>query len=58
MADDIYSEFEKNGIFDKKTGMKYRREILEVGSERDELKSVEKFLGRKTNNKYFLKKLK
>jgi Zn-dependent oligopeptidase len=58
MADDIYSEFKKKGIFDKKTGMKYRKEILEVGSSRDELKSVEKFLGRKSNNKAFFEKLK
>ncbi len=57
-ADDLFSEFEKNGIFDKKIGMKYRKEILEVGSSRDELESVEKFLGRKSNNKAFLKKLK
>jgi Zn-dependent oligopeptidase len=38
--------------------MKYRKEILEVGSSRDELKSVEEFLERKSNNKAFLKKLK
>lgn len=57
-ADDFFSEFKKNGIFDKKTGMKYRKEILEVGSSRDELESVEKFLGRKSNNKAFLEKLK
>ncbi len=57
-ADDIFSEFEKKGIFSKALGKKYRKEILAVGGERDEKKSVEKFLGRKSNNKAFLKKLK
>jgi thimet oligopeptidase len=54
-ADDIFSEFEKVGIYNKKIGKKYFKEILEVGSERDEKKSVEEFLGRKSNSKAFLK---
>ena len=57
MADDIFSVFKKTGLKNKKTGMRYRKEILEVGSSRDELKSVEKFLGRKFSNKAFLKKI-
>lgn len=58
MADDIFSVFKNTGLKNKKTGIKYREEILEVGSSRDELESVEKFLGRKFNNKAFLEKLK
>ena len=57
MAEDIFSEFKKAGILNKKIGQKYRKEILEVGSSRDELESVEKFLGRKTNNRAFLERL-
>lgn len=56
-AFDIFSEFKKNGIFDKKTGLKYKKEILEVGSSRDEMESLKKFLGRAPNNKAFLKSL-
>ena len=32
-----------------------RKEILEIGSSREEEDSVKKFLGRKVNNKAFLK---
>jgi Zn-dependent oligopeptidase len=56
-ADDIFSIFEKEGVYNKKIGGKYLREILEVGSSRDEEESVRKFLGRKSNNKAFLKKI-
>ena len=55
-ADDIFSEFKKAGIYNKKIGEKYLKNILEVGSQRDEKKSVEEFLGRKSNAKAFLKK--
>ncbi len=57
MADDIFSVFKDKGLKDKKIGMKYRKEILEVGSSRTELESVEKFLERKFSNKAFLKKI-
>lgn len=56
-ADDIFSEFERKGIYSKSVGKKYRKEILEMGSERGEKKSVEIFLGRKSNSKAFLKNL-
>ncbi len=57
-SDDIFSIFEKEGIYNKETGLKYRKEILEKGSEIDENKIVENFLGRKSNNKAFLKRFK
>ncbi len=56
-ADDVFSEFKKHGIFSKKIGMKYRKEILEVGGSRDEMESLKAFLGRKPNNKAFIKNI-
>lgn len=56
-AIDIYSEFKKGGITNKKIGKKYREEILAVGSSREEMKSLKAFLGRNPNNKAFLKKI-
>ena len=57
-ADDVFSKFKKNGIFNKKIGRRYRKEILEKGSERDEMESLKLFLGRKPNDKAFLRNLK
>ena len=56
-AQDMFSRFEKEGLLNKKTGTDYRKWILEKGSSMDELKLVESFLGRKSNNKAFLKSL-
>ena len=56
-AQDMFSVFDKNGIFDKKTGIRYRDIILASGSSRDELGLVKEFLGRDPNNKAFLKEL-
>ena len=41
----------------KEIGERYRKEILEVGGSRDESISVQKFLGRNSNNKAFLENL-
>jgi Zn-dependent oligopeptidase len=49
ISKDIYVEFKKVGIFDKKLGAKYRKEILEHGGSRDESESVFKFLEREVN---------
>ncbi len=51
ISKDIYSIFKNKNIFDKKLGEKYRKEILEQGSSRDETASAEVFLGRKINQK-------
>ncbi|MEA4910773.1 Oligopeptidase A [bioreactor metagenome] len=59
-AYDFYSEFEKvlkNEKRLKEIGRRYRKEILEVGGSREEMESVKRFLGRKPNNKAFLKKI-
>lgn len=56
-AQDMFSVFEKNGVMDKTTGTRYRKEILEKGATVPEIDMVEKFLGRKPNSKAFLKSL-
>ncbi len=56
-AEDVFSVFEEAGVFSKEVGMRYRKEILEYGAARDENVSTQAFLGRKSNNKAFLKSL-
>lgn len=38
-------------------GLRYRREILQPGGEREEMESLTKFLGRAPSNEAFMKKL-
>jgi thimet oligopeptidase len=47
----------KNVMTNKEIGMKWRREVLEKGSSEDESILIKKFLGRKPNNKAFLKEV-
>jgi thimet oligopeptidase len=56
-AEDMFTRFEKEGVLNPKTGRDYRRTILEKGSSVDEMELVEEFLGRKSNNKAFLKSI-
>ena len=56
-ASDMFLRFKKEGILNKKTGGDYKKYILQKGASREELKLVESFLGRKANNKAFLKEL-
>ena len=56
-AQDMFSVFQKNGVMDSATGIKYRKEILEKGSTAQEIEMVEKFLGRKPNSDAFLESL-
>lgn len=56
-ADDMFSRFAKEGILNPKTGREYRRWILEKGSSMEEMDLVRGFLGRKPNNKAFLKSI-
>ncbi|MGB2578356.1 thimet oligopeptidase [Elusimicrobium simillimum] len=57
IAQDFFSEFERNGIFNPEIGKKFRKEILSVGGTYDEEVIVEKFLGRKVSNKPFMKSI-
>lgn len=56
-AEDMFSLFQKNGVMDTATGIKYRKEILEKGGSVPETEMVEKFLGRKSNSDAFLESL-
>jgi thimet oligopeptidase len=55
-AKDCYSKF-ANATSVAAVGKKYRKEIFETGSSREEMVSLKKFLGRKPNNKAFIKEL-
>lgn len=57
IAEDFFSEFEKNGIFNQETGLKFRREVLEKGGTVDEEKMAENFLGRSVDNTPFLRSI-
>ena len=56
-AQEMFSIFKKNGVMDKATGIRYRKEILEKASTVPEIDMVEKFLGRKPNSEAFLESL-
>ena len=56
-AQDMFSVFEKNGIMDVKTGLKYRDIILSNGGSRDELEMVREFLGREPNQDAFFRSI-
>ncbi|GAA4005960.1 oligopeptidase A [Hymenobacter fastidiosus] len=56
-AEDMFSVFEKNGVMDQKTGLRYRDMILAKGGTDDEYQLVKAFLGREPNQEAFFKSL-
>jgi thimet oligopeptidase len=56
-AQDMFSVFEKNGIMDVNTGIKYRDIILSNGGSRDEFEMVVEFLGRQPNQDAFFESI-
>ena len=56
-AEDMFTRFAKEGILNPKTGQDYRKWILEKGSSMEEMDLVKGFLGRKPNNKAFIKSI-
>ena len=56
-SSDLFREFEKQGLFQAQLGLKYRKCILEPGNMKPNIKLIEGFLGRKPNQKAFLKRL-
>ncbi|MCV9386751.1 M3 family metallopeptidase [Reichenbachiella ulvae] len=56
-AQDMFTEFEKNGLRDTETGIRYRKLILANGNQRDIEEAVEEFLGRPSNNQAYIKSL-
>ena len=57
IAQDIFSCFEAEGLFNEELGAKLRKYIYTPGTVYDENEMVEKFLGRPYNDKAFLKSL-
>ena len=57
IAQDIFSCFEDEGLFNAELGAKLRKYIYTPGTVYDENEMVEKFLGRPYNDKAFLKSL-
>lgn len=56
-AADMFTRFKREGVFNTKTGEDYKKCILETGGSREEIEIVKDFLGRKPNNKAFLKEI-
>ncbi len=56
-AQDLFSVFQKNGVMDVATGIRYRKDILEKASTMEEMDMLRNFLGREPNNKAFLASL-
>ncbi len=56
-AQDMFTRFEKEGFSNAKTGMDYRKGILEPGSERQPFDLIKGFLGREPNEEAFLKSI-
>lgn len=56
-AQDMFTQFEENGLLDQATGKRYRDIILANGSQQDVVTAVETFLGRPSNNKAYIKSL-
>jgi Zn-dependent oligopeptidase len=56
-AQDLFSEFQKNGVMDVPTGIRYRKDILEKAATMDEMDMMRNFLGREPNNAAFLASL-
>ena len=56
-AADMFSLFQERGLLDPIMGRRYREEILEPGSSRDEAASLRRFLGREPNDRAFLRQL-
>ncbi|HEY4484461.1 MAG TPA: M3 family metallopeptidase [Candidatus Paceibacterota bacterium] len=56
-AADAFARFKKEGMLNSETGADYRKCVLEKGSSVEESKLIKGFLGRKPNNKEFLKEI-
>jgi thimet oligopeptidase len=56
-AEDMFTRFQGGKLLSSRVGAEYRKDILEPGNMKDPLALVTKFLGRKPNQKAFLRKL-
>ncbi len=56
-AEDMFSRFKAEGVLNPTLGRRYRVEILEKGSSRDEMESLKAFLGREPSEEAFLESI-
>lgn len=56
-GDDMFSVFEDEGMLSPEVGMRYRKEVLAMGSSRDAWDHLRAFLNREPNAEAFLKKM-
>lgn len=56
-AEDMFSRFKAEGVLNPVLGRRYRTEILERGSSRDEMESLKAFLGREPSENAFLESI-
>jgi len=56
-AQDMFSVFEKNGVMDMNTGIRYRKGILEIAGSVEEMDMLRRFLGREPNSDAFMRSL-
>jgi thimet oligopeptidase len=56
-AQDMFSVFQKNGVMDTNTGIRYRKDILEKAATEQEMDMLRNFLGREPNSNAFLESL-
>jgi Zn-dependent oligopeptidase len=56
-AEDMFSKFKAEGVLNPVLGRRYRVEILERGSSRDEMESLKAFLGREPDEDAFLESI-
>jgi len=56
-AQDLFSVFEKEGVLNTPTGIRYREDILQQGAQEEESFMLKHFLGREPNSTAFLKSL-
>ncbi len=54
---DMFSVFEDNGIFDQKTGKRFRDLVLKKGVSEDEYEMIQRFLGREPNDSAYINSL-
>jgi Zn-dependent oligopeptidase len=56
-AQDMFTQFEENGLLDAETGIRYRKLILANGTQRPILEAVEEFVGRAPSNEAYIRSL-
>lgn len=57
LAQDMFSVFKKNGILDRETGLRFRRQVLAPGGSKDPMELVKDFLGREPNSQALVESL-